>query len=394
MDIDAAGGAVTGGLIAGAIEKRTGKAGHARTTCSDCGAPVAANFCAECGQPTHVHRSLLHLGEELLHGVVHFDGRIWRTLPLLVLNPGKLTREWIAGRRTRYVSPLALFLFSVFVMFFALSFLPNSGLIKTESVADRITSQQEDVEAARKALADFERGVRDGAGGAGPKVKVGAEEGSRFGVTVAENDDAPQSLAEAKADLERAEEKLAELKTIQAAGADSIRADGYKAGSWQAELRDSVKAGRVKVAVGDAKMKERVLHKLENPDLLVYKLQQAFYKYAFLLVPLSIPAVALLFLWKRGFTWYDHGVFVLYSLSFFAASVILITLADRLWEPLASGLAIAFTIGLPVHMFAQLKGAYGLSAFSAVWRTWTLLWLCLFVAIAFSLIVILLGLTG
>ena len=60
--------------------------------------------------------------EELLHGVMHFDARIWRTLPLLAFNPGRLTREWVQGARTRYVSPLALFLFTIFVTFFILSF--------------------------------------------------------------------------------------------------------------------------------------------------------------------------------------------------------------------------------------------------------------------------------
>ena len=116
MDIEGAGAVVTSGLVAGAIEKPTGKAGddHAHGVCSDCGAETSGNFCANCGQPTHVHRSLLHLGEELLHGVMHFDGRLWRTLPLLILNPGRLTREWVQGKRTRFVSPLAMFLFTLF----------------------------------------------------------------------------------------------------------------------------------------------------------------------------------------------------------------------------------------------------------------------------------------
>ena len=96
MDIEGAGGAITGGLIAGAIEKPAGQAGEAgHGVCSDCGAETSGNFCAHCGQPTHVHRTLLHLGEELLHGVMHFDARVWRTLPLLALNPGRLTREWV-----------------------------------------------------------------------------------------------------------------------------------------------------------------------------------------------------------------------------------------------------------------------------------------------------------
>ena len=123
--LDAVGGAATGGLVASQFEKPTGQAGEHHTECADCGTETVGRFCHNCGNPSHVHRTLLHLGEELLHGVMHFDSRTWRTLPLLVLRPGRLTREWVLGKRTRYVSPLALFLFTIVVMFMAISYLPK-----------------------------------------------------------------------------------------------------------------------------------------------------------------------------------------------------------------------------------------------------------------------------
>jgi hypothetical protein len=49
--------------------------------------------------------------------VLHFEGKIWRTLPLLAWRPGELTRRYVRGERARFVSPMALFLFSVFLMF-------------------------------------------------------------------------------------------------------------------------------------------------------------------------------------------------------------------------------------------------------------------------------------
>ena len=54
---------------------------------------------------------------DLLHGVLHFEGKIWRTLPMLAWRPGELTRRYIDGERASFVSPIALFLFSVFLMF-------------------------------------------------------------------------------------------------------------------------------------------------------------------------------------------------------------------------------------------------------------------------------------
>jgi len=365
MDIEAAGGAITGGLIAGAVEAPTGKAGEGHAhLCSDCGEPVGGNFCANCGQPTHVHRTLLHLGEELLHGVMHFDARIWRTLPLLALNPGRLTREWIEGKRTRYVSPLAMFLFTVFLMFFILSFSGGQAMGGI-SVESRLTSARTSVTELKASIAEAEADARAGDPGA-----EGVAAGLRSGLMAAEN----------------------RVASLEAARTASPRADGLQSGSWQAAVADAVHDDRVHIGFGDKKMQEKILHKLANPDLALYKIQQTLYKYAFLLIPLSIPFVALMFLWKPGFTLYDHGVFVLYSLTFMALLGMVLSLFVRWQGWFFDILETLAVLSVPVHMFIQLKGAYGLSIFSALWRTVMLLVFCLFVMTFFLVAIILLGL--
>lgn len=377
MDIEGAGAVVTGGLVAGAIEKPTGKAGedHAHGVCSDCGGETSGNFCANCGQPTHVHRSLLHLGEELLHGVMHFDARIWRTLPLLWLNPGRLTREWVEGKRTRYVSPLAIFLFTLFVMFFALSFMPHpESKAGGGGLAERIASQRVGLAEAEKAL-----------------VQMRTESGAQPDPTMQMAINAGQKLV----DDRRA--ALARLEVEQRDG----RADGLKPGSWQASIKDMAteEAGETKIKVmGKDAEKEghgvvaTVLKKLQNPDLAVYKLQQTMYKFAFLLVPLSIPFVALLFLWKRGFTLYDHGVFVLYSLTFMAMLLMLMVVSATIAGWLGGIVIPLGLLAVPVHVFAQMKGAYSLSWFSTLWRTIALLVFCNIVVGLFVTAIIYLGL--
>ena len=49
----------------------------------------------------------------------HVEGKIWRTIPDLAIRLGDLTRRYIAGERAKFVLPLALFLFAVFLMFAA-----------------------------------------------------------------------------------------------------------------------------------------------------------------------------------------------------------------------------------------------------------------------------------
>lgn len=116
------------------------------------------------------------------------------------------------------------------------------------------------------------------------------------------------------------------------------------------------------------------------------------YKFAFLLVPLSIPFVALLFLWKRGFTLYDHGVFVLYSLTFMAMLLMLMVVAGTFWGTFGLVVINLAALAVPVHMFAQMKGAYSLSIFSALWRTVALMVFCTIVIGLFVTAIIYLGL--
>src|SRR5690349_5024686 len=101
----------TGAVVASAIERERGVAGTGGHTqegaCLNCGTLLVGPHCHACGQRAHVHRTLGAFFHDLLHGVLHFEGRTWRTLPLLIWRPGQLTREYIDGKRASYVSPIA-----------------------------------------------------------------------------------------------------------------------------------------------------------------------------------------------------------------------------------------------------------------------------------------------
>ncbi len=82
--------------------------------CANCSQPFAAlrpRFCPACGQESNVRPP--RLGEFLQQfGGAYFatEGALWRTLRLLLLRPGELTRQYLAGRRKHYVLPLRLYL--------------------------------------------------------------------------------------------------------------------------------------------------------------------------------------------------------------------------------------------------------------------------------------------
>src|SRR5438552_3272613 len=139
-EFEAIGDAVTGGMLGRAVEPKAGEAdGHTHeANCLNCGARLAGPFCHECGQHAHVHRTLGAFFHDFAHGVLHFEGKIWRTLPLLAWKPGELTRRYIDGQRASFVSPIALFLFCVFLMFGVIGLTSNSSnMVKASADAAR-----------------------------------------------------------------------------------------------------------------------------------------------------------------------------------------------------------------------------------------------------------------
>ena len=370
-ELEAAGAMATAGLVAtqvgGPAAPRPAPS-RQDANCLNCGAALSGAFCAACGQRAHVHRSLLHLAEEVLHGILHFDAKGWRTLPLLVFRPGLLTRRYIDGQRARHVSPLALFLFSVFLMFFVFSLTAGSlGSVTLGGQAGRAEARAElqaeldeavaEVASAEKALAEARR--------------------SGQGLTAAEAE-----LAGAQA-ARRANELA--LKALDAVAAEPASAASAAAAD-RVVLVGPEGLSAIPIDTGSARLDAALKRAQKNPELTLYKLKNTAYKYSFLLVPISLPFLWLMFFWRPGIVMYDHAVFALYSLSFM--SVLFIALA--LLEPLKAHGMQAFLIAVvaPLHMFMQLKETHHLGLLSALWRTVALLVVCAVVFALFLLIIV------
>jgi hypothetical protein len=328
------GGELIGDIAQGALTARVLEPAHGEATddghthesaCLNCATPLVGRHCHQCGQAAHVHRTLAAFFHDLLHGVFHFEGKIWRTLPLLAWNPGRLTREYIAGRRASYVSPIALFLFVVFLTFAVFNVLGSPLHFNDD-----------------------------------PKAMAEARAGAEQEVQALE-----RKQAEAKTRGETVPGLEGQLEGARAAR-DAIGAVD-QAGKITSELESSDRISSLEplnVAWRKAK---------RNPDLLIYKLQTNAYKYSWLLIPLSVPFLWLLFPFNRRFHLFDHTVFVTYSLSF----MLLLTAAISLvvvWGRADALVAVLFFYA-PFHMYRQLRHAYGLTRFGAWWRTWLL---CLF----------------
>lgn len=361
-ELEAAGAAATASLVAGALEK--GEHKHAAEgPCANCGAALQGAYCHACGQPAHVHHSLWHMIEEALHGLFHFDTKAWRTLPKLALRPGTLTRDYIDGQRARYVSPLALFLFTIFVMFATMAFVGGFSLTDVARVqvngADIV-----DPAARENALAELRR---------------------------------ERAAAVAAGDLAEVREIDGVIAMVEiGAGAAAAPGEGHSGGLGEA-VAEAVRSGAIRIDTGDPTRDAKITERLENPSLLLYKIEQAAYKFAFLLIPISLPFISLLFLWKKGVTLFDHVVFSLYSLSFMSLFLMIMALLSPVtaqWAPADGVRRLAVLLAPPVHLFFHLGGAYKLRLFSAIWRTLVLLMICILSFSIFVTLILMVGLLG
>lgn len=124
------------------------------TTCTNCGAAVADVYCARCGerQPGHHDLSVRHFTHEVFHELAHVDSKLFNTLRDLLIKPGFLTQEYFAGRKSRYIAPLRLFLTLFALQFLAFTFYAPAALYSVKSMKRFDTSGALTTLMERKAL--------------------------------------------------------------------------------------------------------------------------------------------------------------------------------------------------------------------------------------------------
>lgn len=347
-EIEGIGDAVTGGLVARAVEPKAGEAqGHEPGNCLNCGADLTGPYCHACGQQAHVHRTLGAFWHDLAHGVLHFEGKIWRTLPMLAWRPGELTRRYIDGERAKFVSPMALFLFSVFLMFAIFSWVGGPlGPISSEGQSAARAAEGRQAAEARLHRMEADRDARAARG----------------------------------EDHRVLDQQIAAARTVLEQVASGRTANGVQLGISTRET-------------GIAWIDHAIQKARENPSLLLYKLESNAYKFSWVLIPLSVPFLWLMLFWKKRFGLYDHVVFVTYSIAFLTLMLVALAISQPLFHPGEEAI-LAVLVLQPAHMYRQLRGAYALSRFGAAWRTLFLLASALIATVIFFMLLLALGLLG
>ena len=343
--IDAVGEAVTGSLLARAVEPQAGEGDTAHTherNCLNCGTKLIGPYCSACGQKAHVHRSVRGFLQDFIQGLFNFEGKIWRTLPMLAWRPGEMTRRYIAGERARFISPVALYLFTVFAMFAVLNL---TGELNPTGAKNLPNALKMGIAQDQRALAKLET-ERNAAAAAGKSVA-----------------DLDARIAKHKNDIVETEKVLSGDGTVSLDGRDETP-------GW---IRPFIKNVR------------------DNPELVSMRVQDAASKYSWMLIPISVPFMWLLFPFRRKYNTYDHTVFVTYSLSFM---MMLVVIGGLLVAVGMSGWAGLLFFVPPFHMYRHLKQSYELGRFSAIVRTMALMTFAVIAAALFMVTAVAIGAAG
>ena len=301
-----------------AADRTASNGARAGTTCLNCGAQLAGAYYFACGQKARVHRSLRNFLADIASSLLNFDGKFWRTLPMLAWRPGELTRRYVEGQRVCFISPVGLYLFSVFLMFAVL-------------------------------------GLTGGMPGVGSSTDF-------YGEAIRDEQLTLRKLEEERRRAQQLGRSVAQLELeISETRSDLAALDGLRSG----EVRGDIDG----LENSPPWLRQAIVKAAADPQLAMTKVQEAASTFSWLLIPLSVPALRLLFPFRRRML-YDHTVFVTYSLAF----MMLLVIAGGLLALVGAGALIPWLALVPPwHMYRQLKGAYRLSRFGALFRTALLL---------------------
>lgn len=292
------------------------------TRCGNCQAMLAGPYCHQCGQPIKgLIRPLSGWFADFLDGVVQWDGRIPRTITPLLFRQGVLTREYIAGRRVRYVTPVRLFLFLIVILFLAVNWIADiSG---TGVSPHTLAPAEQDVERVQQIVAWLPAAQRQAV------------------LDDALSPSMPDNAISIELGAEDASPEPVHLSWLS---------DGLNAHLDQAVKR----------------LKENVQRVNRDPQAFIEQMLSVAPQALIVMLPLFALLLKLFYLFKRRL-YMEHLLVALHSHSFIALALLAIILLDALagtvasWSWLASGLQWLITLlwlWIPLNLFLTQKRVY------------------------------------
>lgn len=316
------------------------KAGTQDTHCLNCGKALVGDFCHACGQGAQsLRRPFWSLVGESIETLFAIDGRVARTLPNLLLHPGRMTRLYLDGQRARFIPPFRLYVLASLVFFVLLPLV----------IGQRVGFISQVEPTFEEARAQIEESYQQG------------------DMTEAEYQEAISGMDKAEALWRGGIPGLVATPPVTE-GEESAPAppDAEWAGFMPKEALDAIREAGEK---GDEDA-ARFADVMDRPGLLAEQTRRWIPRMMFVLLPVFACLLALVYLWRRQFLFFDHLIVSLHfhAALFFAMSIGVIAAQLVGW----GWVTLALIVYSNVYLYRLNRVVYGRGPFSSVMRTLTL----------------------
>ncbi|MGI8599078.1 MAG: DUF3667 domain-containing protein [Chitinophagaceae bacterium] len=111
--------------------------------CLNCGEILNGRFCHNCGQENIVWKqNFISLVKHFIYDLFHFDGKFFDTLKNLFISPGLVPKEYINGKRAKYLDPIRMYLFTSAIFFIIFFYISSKGsLFNINDTSKNVTNQ-------------------------------------------------------------------------------------------------------------------------------------------------------------------------------------------------------------------------------------------------------------
>lgn len=315
------------------------------TDCLNCGATVNGRYCHICGQENTVrHEGFWHMAKHFFYDITHFDSKFFDTLKLLLFKPGFLSKEYVNGRRASYLHPVKMYVFTSAVFFLIFFSFISSGSLKVSTEAPLTKDQRLDMisELKEEALTDTSASLRE---------QIALLKDTTRVVTAG---DLIKIAGKSNFTIINVTGAAAKFKSV--AQYDSVQKllPAEKKDGW---LRKTLKRKEIELSMqygqdpsgGIRKFYDGFIHKL--PYLL------------FISLPLFALFLKLLYIRKKEFFYFDHGIFSIHHYIFSFILLLFVFGFQKLYDWLHAGVLniIAFLLFLSggFYLYKAMRKFYG-----------------------------------
>ncbi|GGD08873.1 DUF3667 domain-containing protein [Aquisalinus flavus] len=301
-----------------------------RNICSNCGNSLRGRYCHDCGQRANEpRRAVIGLVQDFFVETLWLDGRLLRSIGLLLWKPGRLARYYLDGKRVRYTPPFRMYLFaSVFFFFLTFLLIGSAGntAIDDETIAIR----------------DFVRGIEEG---------------------IRDDSDRPAPADGESPDATPPGEGSIEPESEGGASGEASSPDGGS--SWFDQTWEEMSyTGPAWFEPHARRLHYATTRVIDEPRLYLNSLQNNLPR-VLLLAPLFYASLlALFYIYRRKFVFYDHLVVSLYMHAALYAYLLIALILSMI--PLLGWLVPFLLIWPALQPYAVLRQAYGSNWVSVV----------------------------